>query len=312
MYGLILVEPEDGLPKVDKEFYLLQSEFYTKGKYGRGGLQPFSMEKALEEKPEYVVFNGSVGALVGDKALKVKVGDTIRLFVGNAGPNLVSSFHVIGEIFDLVHVEGGAIPNRNLQTTLVPSGGAAIVEFKVQVPGTYNIVDHSIFRAFNKGALGQIKVEGEEDKEIYSGKIRDEIYLAEVETIQKVTTPKVHMAKSKEERIKFGAETFKQICITCHQEKGQGIPDTYPPLAKSDYIKNKTKAIEAVVHGLEGKVKVNGKVFDNIMPPWELSDEEIANVLTFVYNSWGNGGTVVTTKEVQKVRKTPPKKAPAK
>ncbi|MCB0342935.1 MAG: nitrite reductase, copper-containing, partial [Bdellovibrionales bacterium] len=152
MYGLILVEPVGGLPKVDKEYYVMQSEFYTKGDYGDPGLQPFSMKKALQEIPDYVVFNGSVGALAGDNAITADKGETVRLFVGNGGPNLVSSFHVIGEIFDKVYTEGGGVANTNVQTTLVPAGGSTVVEFKVDVPGTFIIVDHSIFRTFNKGA----------------------------------------------------------------------------------------------------------------------------------------------------------------
>src|SRR5437016_8611201 len=131
MYCLILVEPKEGLPPVDREYYVMQSEFYTRGRHGAEGLQPFDMEKAIEERPTYVVFNGAVNALVGDKALKANVGDTVRLFIGNGGPNLVSSFHVIGEIFDRVYTEGGtAVRQENVQTTLVPAGGAAIVEFK--------------------------------------------------------------------------------------------------------------------------------------------------------------------------------------
>lgn len=176
MYGLILVEPKGGLPKVDKEFYVVQGDFYTKGKYGDKGLQPFDMDKAVKEQPEYVVFNGHVGAIAGDNALKAKAGEKIRIFVGNGGPNLVSSFHVIGEIFDTVHVEGGDLINKNIQTTLVPAGGAAIVDFKVDIPGSYTIVDHSIFRAFNKGALGQLKVEGAENPEIMTQKLSDTAY----------------------------------------------------------------------------------------------------------------------------------------
>src|SRR3989338_6513321 len=178
MYGLIYVQPKKALPKVDHEYYVLQSDFYTEGNFGDKGLQPFSMEKAIKEDASYVVFNGSVNALTGDQALTAKVGDTVRLFVGNGGPNLVSSFHVIGEIFDKVYTEGGIHPNQeNVQTTLVPAGGSAIVEFKMDVPGTFILVDHSIFRAFNKGALGMLKASGAERKEIYSGKEVDEIYL---------------------------------------------------------------------------------------------------------------------------------------
>ncbi|EMS1952755.1 nitrite reductase, copper-containing [Neisseria gonorrhoeae] len=176
MYGLILVEPKEGLPKVDKEFYIVQGDFYTKGKKGAQGLQPFDMDKAVAEQPEYVVFNGHVGTIAGDNALKAKAGETVRMYVGNGGPNLVSSFHVIGEIFDKVYVEGGKLINENVQSTIVPAGGSAIVEFKVDIPGSYTLVDHSIFRAFNKGALGQLKVEGAENPEIMTQKLSDTAY----------------------------------------------------------------------------------------------------------------------------------------
>ncbi|HGH7028415.1 TPA: copper-containing nitrite reductase [Neisseria meningitidis] len=176
MYGLILVEPKEGLPKVDKEFYIVQGDFYTKGKKGAQGLQPFDMDKAVAEQPEYVVFNGHVGAIAGDNALKAKAGETVRMYVGNGGPNLVSSFHVIGEIFDKVYVEGGKLINENVQSTIVPAGGSAIVEFKVDIPGSYTLVEHSIFRAFNKGALGQLKVEGAENPEIMTQKLSDTAY----------------------------------------------------------------------------------------------------------------------------------------
>ncbi len=167
MYGLILVEPKGGLPKVDREYYIMQSEFYTKQSFGFKGLQEFDMDKGIKEQAEYVVFNGSVNANAGKNALIAKVGETVRLFVGNGGPNLVSSFHVIGEIFENVYLEGGETISHNMGTTLIPSGGAAIVEMKMNVPGTYNIVDHSIFRVFNKGALAQIKVSGREDSTIF-------------------------------------------------------------------------------------------------------------------------------------------------
>lgn len=176
MYGLVLVEPKEGLPKVDKEFYIVQGDFYTKGKYGEPGLQPFDMDKAIREDADYVVFNGHVGAIAGDNALKAKVGETVRMYVGNGGPNLVSSFHVIGEIFDKVYVEGGKLVNENVQSTLIPAGGAAIIEFKVDIPGSFTIVDHSIFRAFNKGALGQLVVEGEDHPEVMTKRLSDEAY----------------------------------------------------------------------------------------------------------------------------------------
>jgi nitrite reductase (NO-forming) len=169
MYGMILVEPKAGLPKVDREFYVMQSEFYTHGKFGDKGLQTLDMDKGVDERPTYVVFNGSVGSLTGDKALQAKVGERVRLFVGNGGPNLVSSFHVIGEIFDNVYTEGGTTAaQHNVQTTLVPAGGSAIVEFGVEKPGDLILVDHSIFRAFNKGALGMLHVSGDDNAKVFA------------------------------------------------------------------------------------------------------------------------------------------------
>ena len=168
MYGLILVEPKAGFDKVEKEYYVMQGDFYTKGKYDAKGLQEFDMNKAIAETPDYVLFNGKVRAATGANAFPANVGETVRLYVGNGGPNLVSSFHVIGEIFDKVYVEGGDVVNKNVQTTLIPAGGSSIVEMKLQVPGVLNIVDHSIFRTFHKGALAQIKVSGKEDSSIFS------------------------------------------------------------------------------------------------------------------------------------------------
>lgn len=307
MYGLILVEPKDGLPKVDKEFYVVQSEFYTKGKYGERGLQPFDMEKAIKEQPEYVVFNGSVGAIAGDNALKADVGDTVRIFVGNGGPNLISSFHVIGDIFDNVYQEGGTkISQKNVQTTLVPAGGSAIVDFKIDIPGTFILVDHSIFRTFNKGSLGMLKVGGEKNPDIYTGKTVDAVYLAEGGATQKLPNgdaPKVVTAKSLEEKIAAGKMVYSQNCAACHQPNGEGVPSAFPPLAKADYLMaDKKRSIQVVLKGLEGKVIVNGKEYNSVMPALGLNDEDASNVLTYVRNSWGNKGDMVTVDEVRAQR----------
>lgn len=174
MFGLILVEPKGGLPKVDREFYVMQSEIYTRGSFGEPGLQPFSMSKALDERPDYVLFNGSVGSLMGDHAMHANVGEKVRLFMGNAGPNLISSFHLMGAILHNVYVEGGTLINHNVQTTLIPAAGSTIVETQIDVPGTYVLMDHSIFRAAHKGTMGHLVVHGKENPAIYSGKLRDE------------------------------------------------------------------------------------------------------------------------------------------
>ena len=161
MYGMILVEPEASLPKVDKEFYVMEGDFYTQGKTGEKGAQAFSLDKMMAETPDYVVFNGSMTGLVGDTALKAKVGDTVRVYFGVGGPNITSSFHVIGEIFDKVYPEGGTSSAvNNVQTTRVSAGGATMVEMKMEVPGSYLLVDHSLSR-LSKGAAGYLMVDGE-------------------------------------------------------------------------------------------------------------------------------------------------------
>ncbi|GGX17790.1 copper-containing nitrite reductase [Aquimarina muelleri] len=300
MYGLILVEPEEGLPDVDKEYYVMQGDFYTKGGNGDRGLQPFDMKKAVNEDADYVVFNGKVGSLTGDNAITANVGETVRLYVGNGGPNLVSSFHVIGEIFDAVYVEGGNFINKNVQTTLIPAGGAAIVEFKVDVPGTFILVDHSIFRAFNKGALGMLKVQGDENKTIYSGKQEEGIYQPEGGGIQEMPIEKgvvntEGIATTFEEKMEYGKATYMQTCFACHQAEGQGIPNAFPPLAKSDYLnENLNRAIDIILNGKTGEITVNGEKYNSVMTKQDLTNEEISNVLTYVYNSWGNSKKEVT------------------
>ena len=302
MYGLILVEPEGGLPPVDKEYYVMQGDFYTDGAYGAGGTQAFNQEKALMENPDYIVFNGKVGSLTQDGALTANPGETVRLFVGNGGPNKVSSFHVIGDIFDRVHVEGGSLMNENVQTTLIPAGGAAIVEFKVDVPGSYVLVDHSIFRAFNKGALGLLVAKGEENRKIYA-KNEPTPYVSDLKIS---TTPKddAIVNKTKEQQIADGKVIYTKTCVACHQAQGQGMEGAFPPLAKSDFLNaDVDRAIDIVLHGKQGEVTVNGKKYNSVMTPQPLSVQEVADVLTYVYNTWDNSKKVVTPEMVQKIKK---------
>ncbi|GHA24011.1 anaerobically induced outer membrane protein [Salinimicrobium marinum] len=306
MYGLILVEPEGGLPPVDKEYYVMQGDFYTEGENGERGLQAFDMNKAIDEDADYVVFNGKVGALTGENELTAKVGETVRLYVGNGGPNLVSSFHVIGEIFDKVHVEGGSQINENVQTTLIPAGGAAIVEFQVDVPGNLVLVDHSIFRAFNKGALGILKVEGEENEKVFGGKIEEKPYNPGVSSVEEVVEETEAVAEvhgSLAETMERGKTVYTQNCLACHQATGAGIPNAFPPLAKSDYLNDDVnRAISAVKYGLTGEIKVNGDIYNSAMPKQNISDQDIASVLTYVYNNWGNNKTEVTPEMVKEVK----------
>lgn len=169
MYGLILVEPEGGLPPVDREFYVMQGEIYTAQPFTQQGAKTFDLVKLLDESPAYFVLNGSVGALTVDHPLEARVGETVRIFFGVGGPNFPSSFHVIGEIFDRVYelASPTSPPLTDVQTTLVPTGGATMVEFTVEVPGRYILVDHSLTR-LERGLAGYLLVEGPDAPQIFS------------------------------------------------------------------------------------------------------------------------------------------------
>lgn len=168
MYGLILVEPEEGLPPVDKEFYVMQGEFYATGGMGRKGLQLFDAKAMLDGNPTYVVFNGKTDGIAN--RMEADTGETVRIYFGNGGVNLTSSLHMIGEIFDRVYPEASitSAPHTDVQTTSVPAGGATVVEFGLEVPGNYLLVDHALSR-LDKGAWGKLIVSGEANKEVFDG-----------------------------------------------------------------------------------------------------------------------------------------------
>ena len=171
MYGMILVEPKEGLPPVDKEFYIVQGEFYTTGALGRKGLQIMDTEAMMAGKPQYIVFNGRTGALTQN--MQASVGERVRVYFGNGGVNLISSFHAIGEVFDRVYREGDLLsaPGRSIQTTLVPAGGATVADFTLDVPGNYVLVDHALAR-LERGAWGVLRVDGPENKQIFDGVVQ--------------------------------------------------------------------------------------------------------------------------------------------
>jgi len=170
LYGLIVIDPEEGWPAVDREFYVVQGEVYTKGSVGQKGFQPFAPDKMMAENPEYIILNGRVKALTGERALQAKQGETIRIFFGNAGVSRISSFHIIGEIFDKVYPEAALNRvNTSVQTTLVPAGGATVVELKLENSGNFILLDHAISR-IDRGAYGVLNVSGTPVPELLSGK----------------------------------------------------------------------------------------------------------------------------------------------
>jgi nitrite reductase (NO-forming) len=208
-----------------------------------------------------------------------------------------------------------------VQTTLVPSGGATMVEFKVDVPGTFILVDHSLTRAFNKGALGMLKVTGEANRVIYSGKEIDAVYLGaqadagsdsskrEAELKQQIAAEiKANPAiagLSKEVRFEKGKQVYMGLCFACHQPDGKGLPGVFPPLAKSDYLlADRDRSIRIILKGMSGPVTVNGATYNSAMPPQEavLTDQQVADVMTYITNAWGNSGDAVTAEQVKAVR----------
>jgi nitrite reductase (NO-forming) len=162
MHGTIIVKPKAGYPtdeQVDREYVVIQNEWY---KYN-------DMEDMTNGTPKYVVLstkalkegdpntNGTVGSMV-DHPLLAKVGEKVRFYVLNVGPNEVSSFHVVGTIFDDVYIDGNPYNQmKGLQTVMLPASGGAVVEFTVMKEGSYPIVTHQ-FNHATKGAVGILKV----------------------------------------------------------------------------------------------------------------------------------------------------------
>lgn len=168
MYGMILVEPEGGLEPVDHEFYLMQGEIYTLAPHGQSGHQELDVDKLLRETPEYWVYNGAAGAVTGEGALQAEVGETVRVFFGVGGPNHVASLHIIAEIFDRAYDQASLTspPLTDVQTVLVPPGGATVVELDLEVPGNYILVDHAPSRV-ERGLKGVLTVSGEENPDVF-------------------------------------------------------------------------------------------------------------------------------------------------
>ncbi len=173
MFGTILVEPEGGLPEVDREFYLGQHELYTNGDAGEEGHHQFDFDAVADEDPTYVLFNGEVGAFTEDGygPLEAEVGETIRIFWANGGPNLVSGPHPIGNVWTRWFRDGDLLsePAQYIEGTALPAGVTAVGDMELKVPGPIFLVDHALSRVVQKGMAAVINVEGEPNEDIYDG-----------------------------------------------------------------------------------------------------------------------------------------------
>lgn len=305
MYGMIMVEPKEGMSSVDKEYYVMQGDFYTGGSYRTGGLQGFDMQKAIDERPTYVLFNGADGALTGSGALSAKAGQKVRMFYGVGGPNLMSSFHIIGAIFDKVYPDGGSRFQENIQTTLVPAGGSAIIEFTPQVPGNLTLVDHSLTRAFNKGAVGLMAITGPERPEIYGKGIKTALAAAGTSTLVAAAKP-APLTVGQGARLS-GKIVYDANCAACHLADGKGVPGVFPPLANSDFFQQRPyEMAHIVLHGRSGELVVNGEHYNSVMPPQDLNDEQVADVINYVSMALNGGKAVLTPEQVKQMRKIKP------
>lgn len=301
MYGMILVEPKEGMSKVDREYYVMQGDFYTSGAYRADGLQNFDMQKAVDEKPTYVLFNGADGALTGKSSLTANRGEKVRMYFGVGGPNLTSSFHVIGAIFDRVYTEGGSRYQENVQTTMVPAGASTIVEFVPKVPGNLTIVDHSLTRAFNKGAIGLLAVSGAPRPEIFGvGEKKPLPAVAGEVVAAKAPLPEVAAGAAPLTR---GKAVYERVCAACHLPDGLGVAGVFPPLANSDFFQERPYEMAYIVlHGRSGELVVNGEHYNGVMPPQDLNDDDVAAVINYINVAMNAGEPVLTPAQVNDMR----------
>ena len=368
LFGLILVEPQAGLPTVQHEYYLVRSEFYTQGSFGEPGLQAFSPEKALRGAPEYVVFNGAVDALSGEGALAAEVWQTTRFYIGNAGPGLTASLRVHGQPFERVYREGNTQPDTMQQSVLLPPGGAAIVDVLWEAPGIYPLVDASYALGHARGALAEVYVTGPENPALFDeseplAEYQPGTRLSPIPDVAVATAPipvpvpvpapaqavaplpAVAPAPSEASSLEApvapvvaaepvpvpapvapaepeydlaaslarGEQTYQSLCMVCHQATGLGLPGVFPPLAGSDYLFDDIdRAIHLVLHGKQGVIVVNGVEYNQVMLAQNLDDEQTADVLNYVLNSWGNEhDEVITPTRVARVRAGEPAPAAA-
>ncbi|HYW03686.1 MAG TPA: copper-containing nitrite reductase [Gammaproteobacteria bacterium] len=171
MFGMILVEPRDGLPPVDREFYIGQHELYTQQPFGSHGTLSFDYQAMAREDPGYVLFNGAVAGYTAGRfgPLQANVGETVRVLMVSGGPNLMSSFHAIGNVWTRCWPQGALAnpPLRYVQTQPVPPGSCFVGDMELPVPETIKLVDHALSRVARKGLLAEIEVKGKPNPDVY-------------------------------------------------------------------------------------------------------------------------------------------------
>jgi nitrite reductase (NO-forming) len=311
MYGAIIVDPATPLPPAAESYVIVQSEWYTQ--QISGNLMGPDFQKMREERPDEVVFNG-VAFQYKDHPLPATPGGLVRIYFVNAGPNLWSSFHVIGGIFDKVYPGGDAADAiSGVSTYTVGPGAGAIFDITLDQPGNYVFVDHDMAHAII-GAQGVLQV----GSAAQIAAEKPPITAAKAPAVATTVAPALGTppnASTPAGPYKFdpahGASLYASTCAACHQGTGMGLPGAFPPLKDNPAVLNAdpTKQISVILHGLQGEA-INGVTYPSAMPPFgsALSDADVADIANHERSSWGNQGRLITADQVKAVRAKGPGK----
>jgi nitrite reductase (NO-forming) len=296
MYGVLIVDPATPLPPADESYVILQSEWYTQ--QASGHLMTANYERMMAERPDEVVFNG-VAFQYRDRPLVAIAGDRVRIYLVDAGPNLWTSFHVIGSMFDKIYPDGDAAHAlSNVSTYTVGPGAGAILDVVIPKPGKYAFVDHDMAHLM-VGAVGILEV-----RPVGSSRTQASVATppaADTTTAVASTAPPEPTGPYHFDPAR-GAASFGGTCSACHQTTGLGIPGAYPPLKGNLVVldANPAKQIDVVLHGLQGQ-DVGGVVYSTPMPPFSglLNNTQIADIINHERSSWGNNSKQITPSDVQ-------------
>ncbi len=296
MYGAIIVDPVDTpLPPADKEYVLVQGEWYTQQVSGK--LMGGDFEKMQKEQPDEVVFNG-VAFQYRDHPLPARPGERVRLYMVNAGPNLWSSFHVIGAIFDKIYPDGDpAHALSGVSTYTLGPGAGAVFDLIFQEPGKYAFVDHDMAHEI-MGAQGFIEVEAPAGTAAAKPPVQKAAGVVAAAAPAEPAGPYTFDAAR-------GTALYTAHCAACHQATGAGLPGAFPPLKDDPVVMDPdpAKHIHVVLHGLQGEA-IAGTMYPSLMPGFasSLNDHQIADIINHERTSWGNQARPVTVDEVKAER----------
>ncbi|MEY2151234.1 multicopper oxidase domain-containing protein [Rhodanobacter sp. 115] len=297
MYGVLVVDPKTPLPPAAESYVIEQSEWYTQQVADH--LMGPNYEKMLAERPDEVVFNG-VAFQYREHPLVVTAGKRVRIYFVDAGPNLWTSFHVIGSIFDKVYPDGDpAHTLSDVSTYTVGPGAGAIFDLVIPKPGKYAFVDHDMAHLM-KGAVGVFDVR--------AGGISPALETTAPAPAQAPAAPAPDMAAASAALGPYhfdpaqGAKLYAANCAACHQPTGQGIAGAFPPLKGNPAVldADPTTQIDTVLNGLHGQ-NVGGTVYATPMPPFKgvLNDAQIADIINHERTSWDNQGKQIVASDVK-------------